>query len=130
MSLSNDLHAIPRLLGDAVEQLGKLLQNEAQLARAELSLKLTQACTGAVYLAGAAILAIPVLVVLMIALALWVSSAFAVSAAVGYLIAGAVGAVMALALGLAGLNHFKNLSPQVTLRQVQRDIDSVKEMAR
>jgi len=34
MALSNDLNAIPRLFGDAVEQLGKLVQNEVQLARA------------------------------------------------------------------------------------------------
>ena len=56
MSLSSDLNAIPRLFGDAVEQLGKLVQNEVQLARAELSQKITQASIGAAYIAGAAIL--------------------------------------------------------------------------
>ena len=47
MSLSEDFNAIPKLFGDAVEQLGKLVQNEAQLARAELSQKITQAGIGA-----------------------------------------------------------------------------------
>jgi hypothetical protein len=37
MAISEDLHAIPKLFGDAVEQLGKLVQNEAQLAKAELA---------------------------------------------------------------------------------------------
>ena len=61
MGLSDDLHSIPRLVGDAVEQLAKLVQNEAQLARTELSEKLAQAGTGAAYLAAAGIFAIPVL---------------------------------------------------------------------
>ena len=43
MSLSDDFNAIPKLFGDAVEQLAKLVQNEVQLARAELSQKITQA---------------------------------------------------------------------------------------
>ena len=69
--LTDDLHAIPGLLSDTAEQLGKLLQNEAQLARAELSQKMTQAATGAAYMVGAALLSIPVLVLLLIALALF-----------------------------------------------------------
>ncbi len=54
------------LFGDAVEQLGKLVQNETQLAKAELTQKITQAGIGAAYIGGAAILFIPVLVVLLI----------------------------------------------------------------
>lgn len=132
MSLSNDIHAIPGLVGDAVEQLAKLVQNEAQLARAEISQKVTQAGIGAAYLAGAAILAIPVLVVLLIALALWVSSAFALAPAAGYLIAGAVGGIAALGLGLAGMSYLKpeNLTPKVTMRQVERDMQTAKELVR
>ena len=132
MSLSNDINAIPRLLGDAVEQLGKLVQNEAQLARAEISAKVTQAGIGAAYLAGAAMLVIPVLVVLLIALALWLSGAFALSAAASYAIAGAIGAVVAGALGLMGMSYLKpdNLTPKVTMRQVERDIQTAKELAR
>jgi len=126
------MHAIPVLVGDAVEQLGKLVQNEAQLARAEISQKLTQAGLGAAYLAGAAILAIPVLVVLMIALALWLSSAFAITPAAAHLIVAAAGSVLALVLGLAGASYLKpeNLKPKVTLRQVERDMQTAKELAR
>ena len=64
MALSDDLHTIPRLVGDTFEQLGKLVQNEVQLARAEVSEKLAQAAMGAAYLGAAAVLFIPVLVVL------------------------------------------------------------------
>jgi hypothetical protein len=131
-NISNDIHTIPRLVGDAVEQIGKLVQNEAQLARAELSQKLTQAGLGVAYLAGAGVIAIPVFVVLLIALALWLSTAFGWSPAAGYLAAGAIGAVIAAALALAGLSYLKsdNLKPKATIRQVQRDIAAAKEMAR
>ena len=132
MSLSNDIHAISSLLGDAVQQLGKLVQNEAQLARAEIGHKLGQAKLGAAYLAGAAILAIPALVVLLIALALWLSTAFVLAPATGYFIAGAAGAVVALVLGLTGMSHLKpdNLTPKVTMHEVERDIQTAKVLAR
>ena len=35
MSLTSDLRSLPGLFGDAVEQLGKLVRNEAELARTE-----------------------------------------------------------------------------------------------
>jgi hypothetical protein len=47
MTLSVDIHTIPRLFGDAVEQLGKLVSSEIKLAKAELSQKITQAGIGA-----------------------------------------------------------------------------------
>lgn len=132
MALSDDLHTIPRLVGDTFEQLGKLLQNEVQLARAEVSEKLAQAAMGAAYLGAAAVLFIPVLVVLLIALALWLTSAFGLSPVTAHLAAGGVGAVIGIALALVGLNHLKaeKLKPKVTIRQVERDIAVAKEMVR
>jgi hypothetical protein len=132
MALSDDLHCIPRLVGDAVEQLGKLVQNEAQLARAELSEKLTLASMGAAYLACAGILAVPVLVLLLIALALWLTAAFGMSPATAHVLAAAAGAIVSLVLALVGLSYLKpeNLKPKVTIRQVERDMEAAKEMAR
>jgi hypothetical protein len=132
MSLSNDMQMIPRLFGNAVEQLAKLVQNEANLARAEIGQKFAQVKLGATYLAGAAIFAIPALVVLLIALAIWLTTAFALAPATGYLIAGALGAIVALVLGLTGMSHLKpeNLAPTVTMREVERDIQTAKELAR
>ena len=131
MALSNDLNAIPRLFGDAVEQLGKLVQNEVQLARAELSQKLTQASIGAGYVAGAAILSIPVLVVLLIALALWLTQLGLVPA-LAYVAAAACGAVISATLAMTGMSYLKpeNLRPKVTMQQVERDVETAKEMAR
>ena len=131
MALSNDLNAIPRLFGDAVEQLGKLVQNEVQLARAELSQKMTQAGIGSAYVAGAAILSIPALVLLLIALALWLTQ-LGLSPVLAHLAAAACGAVISAILAMVGMSHLKpeNLKPKVTMQQVQRDVATAKEMAR
>jgi hypothetical protein len=131
MSLSGDLNAIPKLFGDAVEQLGKLVQNEAQLARAEVSQKIAQAGIGAGYLAGAAVLAIPVLVVLLTALALWLTQ-LGLSPVVAHLLAAAFGAAISAILALIGMSYLKpeNLKPKVTIQQVKRDVATAKELAR
>jgi hypothetical protein len=131
MSLSGDLNSIPRLFGDAVEQLGKLVQNEVQLARAEVSQKIGQAGIGIAYVAGAGVLAIPVLVVALIALALWLTQ-FGLSPVVAHLAAAGLGAVISLLLAMVGLSRLKpeNLKPKVTIRQVERDVATAKELAR
>lgn len=131
MALSNDLNAIPRLFGDAVEQLGTLVQNEMQLARAELSQKVTQASIGAAYVAGAAILCIPVLVVLHIALALGLIH-LGLSPVSAYLAAAACGALLSTILAMIGMSYLKpeNLKPKITMQQVERDVATAKEMAR
>ena len=131
MALSDDFNAIPKLFGDAVEQLGKLVQNEARLARAEISQKIAQAGIGAAYLAGAAVLCIPVLVLLLITLAIWLTQ-LGLSPALAHLASAIVGAFVSGILAVVGLSYFKaeNLTPKVTLQQVQRDATTAKELAR
>lgn len=131
MTLSNDVREIPRLFGEAVEQLGKLVRNEAQLAQAELSQKVTQAGIGAAYIAGAAMLAVPVLVLLLIALALWLGQ-HGVNPALAHLIAAVAGLVVSVVLAMVGKSYLRpaNLTPRVTIRQVEKDAATAKEMAR
>lgn len=131
MSLSNDLRSIPALFGDAVEQLGKLVSNEVQLARAEISEKVAQAGLGVAYVAAAGVLLIPVLVVLLITLALWLAQ-MGLSPVVSHLIAAAFGMAVSLMLGLVGLTHLKpeKLTPTVTIQQVERDVAAAKELAK
>src|SRR5687767_14141248 len=64
-AVANDARSIAGLLGNAVDQLGKLVQNELQLAKAEMAQKLAPAGMGVAYLAGAAIFIVPVLVMLL-----------------------------------------------------------------
>lgn len=131
MTLSNDVRDIPRLFGDAVEQLGKLVRNEAQLAQAELSQKVTQASIGAAYIAGAAMLAVPVLVLTLIALALWLGQ-HGINPALAHLIAGAIGLAVSVILAMVGKSYLTpaNLTPKVTMRQVEKDVATVQEMGR
>ena len=131
MSLSNDVRSIPALFGDAIEQLGKLVHNEVQLARAEISEKVAQAGTGVAYVAAAGVVMIPVLVVLLIALALWLNQK-GLSPVMSHLLAAAIGAGVSIVLGLVGLNRLKpeKLTPTVTIRQVERDVAAAKELAK
>lgn len=131
MSLSNDSRSISELFGYAIDQLGKLVHNEVQLARAEISEKVAQARIGAAYVGAAAILMIPALVVLLIALALWLNQ-MGISPVISHLIAAAVGGLVSIVLGLVGINHLKpeKLTPTVTLHQVERDIAAAKELAK
>jgi hypothetical protein len=131
MSLSDNVRSIPALFGDAIEQLGKLVSNEVQLARAELSQKVAQAAMGVAYVAAAGVLMIPVLVVLLLALALWLVE-MGFSPIVSHLIAAAVGAAVSVIVGLVGLNRLKpeKLTPTVTIQQIERDVAAAKELAR
>lgn len=131
MSLSQDLNDIPKLFGDAVEQLGKLVQNEAQLARTEMAEKITQAGIGTAYLAGAAALCIPVLVMLLIALSILLIQS-GLSPVAAYLTSAVVGAILSGILAAIGFNRLKpeNLTPHVTIKEVSRDVATAKELAR
>ncbi len=131
MPLLKEDRSIPGLFGDAIEQLGKLVQNEVQLARAEITQKVAQAGIGVAYVAAAGVLMIPVLVVLLIALALWLTQ-MGMSPVVAHLIAAAVGAGISLMLGVVGLNRLKpeKLKPTVTIQQVERDVAAAKDLVR
>ena len=131
MSISNEAREIPALLSDAIEQLGKLVQNEVQLARAEINEKVAKAGMGLAFIAAAATLMIPAIVVLLIAFAIWLSD-MGISPVVSHLIAGVLGAVLSVVLGMIGLNRLRleKLAPTVTIEQVGRDVAAAKELAK
>jgi len=131
MLVTKEIQEISGLFGDALEQMGKLVQNETELAKAELSQKMNQAAMGVSYMAGAAILVIPVVVMLLLTLALWLADR-GLSPALSHLIATGVGATIAAVLGAVGMKYLKpeELTPTVTIQQVERDVAAVKEMAR
>jgi hypothetical protein len=131
MSLTQDRRSIPELFGDAIEQLGKLVQNEVQLARAEMSQKVAQARKGMACLAAAAILMIPAVVLLLITLALWLIQ-MGMSPIVSHLLAAVGAGFVGLILALVGKNYLtpERLTPTVTLDQVGRDVATAKELAK
>ena len=127
----SDLRAVSSLVGDVLSQSAKLFQNEVDLAKAELSEK-AQKVGGAVgFMASAAILVIPALVLALLALSAALVSA-GWSQPVSYLVSALVGLVLAAALFAIGINRLdaRNLAPHETMRQLEKDKNTVKEMVR
>jgi Putative Actinobacterial Holin-X, holin superfamily III len=123
--------SIPELFSDAVGQLAKLIGNEFDLARAELSDKANQAGRAAAIIGAGAVLLIPALVMLLFAAAAALMHA-GLSDPIAYLITGIGAAVVSAALIATGLSRLSGdaLKPTVTLDQVQRDKVAAKEMVR
>jgi len=123
--------SIPDLAGDAFSQLAKLIGNEFELARAELSAKAGQAGRGVGMIGAGSIILIPALVVLLFAIASAIRQA-GLSEPVAYAVTGGGAAILAIILILVGANRLSptKLKPKVTLEQVQRDKLAVKEMTR
>jgi protein-S-isoprenylcysteine O-methyltransferase Ste14 len=126
-----DLRTIARLLGDALSQVAKLLQNEVDLAKAELGEKVQQAGRALGFIAAGGLLVIPGLVMALFALAAALINAgwsqplsYLTSAIVAFVIAGVL-----FAIGINRLNP-RNLTPQETLRQLEQDKDTVKGIVR
>src|SRR6202011_4509316 len=128
---SQSSRSIPELFSDAVGQLAKLVGNEFELARAELSEKASQVGRAAALIGAGSVILMPALVLLL----------FAVSAALirggfseptAYLLTGAGAALVSAALIGIGLSRLSGdaLKPSVTLDQVQRDKVAAREMAR
>ena len=122
--------AIPELFSDAVGQLAKLVGNEFDLARAELSEKAGQAGKAAGMIGAGAVILIPALVVLLFA----ASAALigGMSEPVAYLLVGLGAALLSAVLIAVGISRLSGgaLKPTVTLDQVQRDKVAAKEMVR
>jgi hypothetical protein len=123
--------SIPELFSDAVGQLAKLIGNEFDLARAELSEKAAQAGRAAAIFGAGAVILVPALVMILFAAAAALMHA-GLSDPVAYLITGVGATVVSAGLIATGLNRLSGgaLKPTVTLDQVQRDKAAAKEMVR
>ena len=127
----NDLRAISRLLGDALSQFAKLLQNEVDLAKAELGEKAQKIGNALGFIAAGAVLVIPALV-----MALFAFSAALIAAGwsqpVSYLISAILAAAIAGVLFGIGINRLnaRKLAPHETMRQLEKDKDAMKGMVR
>ena len=129
IAMSQSSRSIPELFSDAVAQFAKLIGNEFDLARAELSEKAGQAGKAAGMIGAGAVFLIPALVLLLFALsAALIRSGF--SEPVAYLMAGLSAAVLSAALIAVGMSRLSGeaLKPRVTLDQLERDKVAAKEM--
>ncbi|QLH70411.1 phage holin family protein [Rhodopseudomonas palustris] len=123
--------SIPDLVGDAFTQFAKLVSNEFDLARAEISEKFGQIGRAAAMIGAGAVILIPGLILLlMAAVAALVEHGF--SQSVAYLIVGACTTGLAAALIAFGANRLspETLKPEMTIEQLQRDKEAAGEMIR
>jgi hypothetical protein len=128
---SQSSRSIPELFSDAVAQLAKLVGNEFELARLELSEKASQVGRAAAMIGAGAVILMPALVLLLFALsAALIRGGF--SEPVAYLLTGGGAALISGALIGIGLGRLSGdaFRPSVTLDQVQRDKVAAKEMVR
>ena len=127
----NDLRAISTLVADAMSQFAKLFQNEIDLAKAELSDRAQKITGAAGLLAGGALLVIPALVMALLALSAALISA-GWSQPLSYLTSAIVAGAIAGVLFAVGINRLdaRNLAPRETIRQLEKDKDTVKGMVR
>ena len=131
MSTKTDIRTISHLFGDALSQFSKLFQNEVDLAKAELGEKVQQIGSAAGLIAAGAVLVIPAIVMALFALsAALIAGGW--SQPVAYLISVIVAAVLAGILFAVGMNRLdaRHLAPRETLRQLEKDKETVKGMVR
>jgi hypothetical protein len=128
---ANHTKSIPALFGEAIEQLGRHFGSEVQLAKAEMSERIARAEKGAAFVAIAAVLMIPALVMLLLTLALWLTE-MGMSPVVAHLLAAVGGAAVSIVLAAAGFNRLsaKNLKLTKTMDQIDRDIVAARNLAR
>jgi hypothetical protein len=128
---SQSSRSIPELFSDAVGQLGKLVGNEFDLARAELSEKASQAGRAATLIGAGAVILIPSLVLLLFAISAGLIRS-GLSEPVAYFLTGAGAALVSGVLIATGISRLSGdtLKPSVTLDQIQRDKNAAKEMVR
>ena len=131
MNTQSDFRTISTLLGDALSQFAKLFQNEVDLAKAELGEKVQQLGGAMGFFAAGAVLIIPAVVMALFALSAALIAA-GWSQPISYLASAVLAAVLAGVLFAVGRNRLdtQNLAPRETMRQLEKDRDTVKEMVR
>jgi hypothetical protein len=131
MALGDDMRTVPELFTSVVSQLADLVRTEGQLARAEISEKMTLAATGLGLIVGGAILLMPALVVLLeAAVAALVDNGIAPYWAA--LIVGGACLLLGLILLLIGVSWLRagRLVPNKTIHQLQSDAATARSHVR
>jgi hypothetical protein len=131
MPASNHPRSIPEMCVDAVNQFTILVRNETQLARAEMSEKVTDLAVGLGLLVGGSVLLIPALVILLQAAVAALVEAKVAMAWAGLVVGGATLAIgfVLLAIGILRLKAAHPV-PAKAIEQLQRDVEVAKSQVR
>jgi Putative Actinobacterial Holin-X, holin superfamily III len=131
MNMLPEERSISQLLGDSLAELAKLIQNEVDLARAEMRDKAALVAGAAKLVAAGSVLMIPALVVILFAIAAGLMQ-LGLSATLAYGCTGICAAIVAGALIWAGVSRMSAgaLRPSATLDEIRRDKILAKEIVR
>ena len=129
MSRPADLRETPALLVAAFRHFAQLMQDEVALAKAELGRNASRAGMGLALIGVAAILALTALDVVAAAVVAWLSAEGGLSVGTAAIVVGGVLLAVAVVLALVGKSRLSAdaLAPDRTVRNVRRDIDTLKE---
>jgi hypothetical protein len=126
------MRSIPEIFTDVVDQFTTLLRKEGELARTELSEKITQVAVGLGLIVGGSVLLTPALVILLQAAVSALITANIIKEPWAPLIVGGVVFVIGIILLLVGMSRLKAeaLIPNKTIRQIQSDVRVAKGQVR
>lgn len=128
--ITSDPRSFVRLLADAADQFSRLLRSEIKVVRAELAEKVGEMASGLGALLLAAVLLVPTLVLLLMALASWFIE-LGLRASLAQLAAAGVGLVVCGVLALFGKSRLSadTLKPRRTAREIEHDTDALKRIS-
>ena len=128
MATKDSSRPLASVMTQVVSDLAFLLQTEIRLARAEIGEKLSSAANGGMLIGIGAVLLLPGIFVLLLAIVRWLAVA-GLPEQWGLLLVGAVTVGIGVALALIGANSFKGsaLVPDRTIEQLRADYTVAKE---
>jgi hypothetical protein len=126
-----DERSIAQLFGDSISELAKLVQNEVDLARAEIVQKLSLGTAAAKLIVGGAIFLTPGIVLVLLAIAAELT-ALGLSQPLAYLISGVGALIIAGILVSVGVSRLSTsaLKPSAALDQIRQDKAMATELMR
>jgi hypothetical protein len=124
--------SIPEIFADVVNQFTALLGKEGQLARTEMSEKITQVAVGLGLIVGGSVLLTPALVILLQAGVSALITNNIVREPWAPLIVGGVVFLIGIVLLLVGMSRLRAeaLMPNKTIHQIQSDVSVAKRQMR
>jgi hypothetical protein len=127
MTTNPDNRSFSDLISDGLEQVTALFRSEIQLAKAEMTRKVTTATVAIAMMVAGLAFAMATLVMLLTTVATFLAEA-GVGAGLSFLLATVVGGVLTAILVWLGLQKLKSetVVPERTIRQVQMDAQAAK----
>jgi len=131
MATQDSTRPLTSLFTDTVAEVTHLFQTEIRLVRAEINEKLSRAANSGVLIAAGAIVMIPAVFILLLAIVRWLAVA-GLPEHWGLLLVGLVIAALGVVLLMKGINNLKGsaLVPRRSIEQVRADLSIAKEQVR